>query len=141
LFEESVALTRKVGDRWGLSYNLVGFGYSILRQGQPDEARRLFAESMALAREVASVTAIALSLIGFASLATACRELPRAARLFGAADALLETIAVRWWPTEAMVYEHFVAQARAQFDDATWAELHAAGRALSLTEMIDLTLA
>ena len=138
LFEESIALSRKVGDRWGLSYNLVGYGYAAVHAGRIPEAQRLLREGYAMAREVDSVTALCLTLIGFAGLATACQDAARAARLFGAADGLLATITVRWWPTEALVYHHFVSLARAQLDEATWTELHTAGRALSLSEAIAL---
>src|SRR5258708_14897409 len=62
LFEESRALFREVGDKWGLSNTLQGLGAVAYRQGNDAQACSLLEEALALRREVRDRWQLALSL-------------------------------------------------------------------------------
>jgi hypothetical protein len=71
MMEESVALFRELGDRWGLALSLVQAGEIRMSAGQYPQARQYFLEAIQKSIE-ARVTSVMLdALLGFASLLAA----------------------------------------------------------------------
>ena len=136
LLDECIGLGRKVGDRWGLSYSLVGLSYEYLRGGQIDQARTLLDESLTLAREIASTSSMVIVLLGYAGWAAARGQPARAAQLIGAADGVLASINARWWPTEQFAYDFIATMIRALLNDAAWDAAYAEGRTLTADQAI-----
>ena len=54
LWEESLVLARKVGDRLRIGQNLCNLGYAALLQGDHERARACCEEALALAHELGS---------------------------------------------------------------------------------------
>jgi len=110
----------------------------VLDQGDSERALALYQESWALARQFEFKEGIAQGLLGIGGVASAVRQAERAARLLSAAETLLDSIglSVAVWPDVRADYERYVAAARAQLDEATFAAAWAEGRALSLDQIV-----
>ena len=149
---------------WDLIFpnELVGqeeMGRAALRQGAYEDAKTLIEERMKQWREIGNQTGMVLSLIGFAALALA-HSLPkpspeqdevrfqharRGTALLAAAGALAKARGFRqglglfrWEQTE---FDHWLATAHAQLDDATFAAAWAEGRAMTLEQAVEYALA
>lgn len=90
LMQESAALFRKCGDRWGVNRPLNTLAWIARREGDPAAARALGEEALRNARRIGDKWASATSLSSLADLAFGDRDLARAsdlwqesARLFG----------------------------------------------------------
>jgi hypothetical protein len=66
----------------------------------------------------------------------------QAAQLFGAVESLLEGIGMsgRIDPSDQKEFDHYVAAARGQLDEAAFAKAWAEGRAMALEQAIELAL-
>jgi non-specific serine/threonine protein kinase len=93
---------------------------------------------LALARQLEHKERIAQCLVGVGGVASAVRQAERAARLLSAAETLLGTIGLSLaaWPEVRADHDRYVAAARAQLDDATFAAAWAEGRVMSLDEVV-----
>jgi len=138
LFVESLALGREVGDKGNTSEALQRLGEVLRDQGDYERALALFQESVALARSLEQKENIARGLVGVGGVASAVRQAERAARLLSAAETLLDAIGLSLaaWPEVHADYERYVAAARAQLDEATFAAAWAEGRAMSLDQVV-----
>src|SRR5262245_65430993 len=81
------------------------------------------------------------ALEGLAGVAVTQGLAEQGARLFGASEALRESMGWPLPPVSRADYERDVAAARAQLDEAAFAEEWAAGRALTLEQAIAEALA
>jgi ATP/maltotriose-dependent transcriptional regulator MalT len=68
LYEESLALFREVGDRWGITLPLTSLGRLALRQGDFSAARAYVEEGLALRREMGLKRFIGISLISLGEI-------------------------------------------------------------------------
>jgi predicted ATPase len=138
LLEESLALAREVGDKDNISVALRCLGDVMQDQGDYERALALYQESVALARLIEGKERIAHCLVGVGGVASAVRQAERAARLLSAAETLLDSIGLSLaaWPEVRADFDHYVAVARAQLDEATFEAAWAAGRALTLEQAI-----
>ena len=134
-------------------------GLAALRQGAYEDAKTLIEERLKQWREIGNQTGMVLSLIGFAALSLA-HSLPkpfpeqdevrfqharRGTALLAAADALAKARGFRqglglfrWEQTE---FDHWLATAHAQLDDATFAAAWAEGQAMTLEQAVEYALA
>jgi len=149
---------------WDLIFpnELVGqeeMGRAALRQGAYEDAKTLIEERMKQWREIGNQTGMVLSLIGFAALALV-HSLPkpspeqdevrfqharRGTALLAAADALAKARGFRQglglFPWEQTEFDQWLATAHAQLDDTTFAAAWAEGRAMTLQQAIEYSLA
>jgi thioredoxin-like negative regulator of GroEL len=139
-FEESVALFRTVGDRWGMGLPLARLGHLALQRGETDEAASLLRDSLTALREVADPVFISRALDGLAGVAVARGEYARAARLFGAAEALRDLAGAMIFVLDRAAYERTLATLRAHLDPDSVQAAWAAGRALSLDQAVGYAL-
>ncbi|MBN1814506.1 MAG: tetratricopeptide repeat protein [Anaerolineae bacterium] len=92
LYEQSLALSRALGDRWGMACTLRALGWTALYLGRYGEARRLCEESLAIGRELADTWGIADSLHVLGRVALSTGEFEQGARPMRESIALLEEI-------------------------------------------------
>jgi DNA-binding CsgD family transcriptional regulator len=86
---------RDRGDLQTLSYLLGLYGFSLLQDGQPDEAMPLFKEGLGIERRLENRDMILYRLDGLACHAAMVGRLQRGARLLGAAEKLQAETGIR----------------------------------------------
>ena len=140
LHEESLALSRELGDTRGIAMSLVNLAEVVRDQGDYGAARTLRAESLALYRELGDWQGLAYGLQGLAGASATAAQAARMARLGGAAEVLREAIGAPLSPAERADYERQLAADRAHLDEAAWAAAWAEGRAMPLEQAIAFAL-
>jgi len=130
-YDESLALARELGSKYGVAMLLHNLGHVALHRGDGRQAATFFEEGLALYRELKGKEGIAECLAGLAGVAGAEAQPERAARLLGAAEALLEATGSQMVGVDRAEWDHNVAAARAQLDEAAFAAAWAAGRAMA----------
>jgi len=142
LFEESLAISRETGNKGSLATSLKGLADVVQDQGDYRRALALYQESLALARRFEWKEGIAHCLVGVGGVASAVGQAERAARLLSAAETLLDSIGLSLaaWPEVRADFDHYVAVARAQLDEASFAAAWAAGRQLTLAQAVAYAL-
>ena len=152
LYSESKGLFRQVGDKWGRGTELFGEGFAALHEGAYEDAEALFDEHVCLWRELGNRAGVARSLMGFAALALAfsqtksssapdearVKQARRGAVLLAASDGLAKAQGVRLLPWDQGEFDHWLAAAHAQLDDAAFAAAWAEGRAMTLEQALAL---
>jgi LuxR family transcriptional regulator, maltose regulon positive regulatory protein len=136
LHEESLALKRAQGDLWSIAWSLVSLGQLAELHGDQTRAAALYRESLTLRWPLRDTLSLAESLTGLAGVAAVTQQPERAARLCGAVESLLGTIGASLSSLMLAYYDRTVAIARTQLDAAAFAAAWAAGRALSLDQVV-----
>jgi predicted ATPase/DNA-binding SARP family transcriptional activator len=134
LYQESLALSRQIREKFHLGQVLFALGEVARSQGDYGRAQSYYGETLALVREAGeNWPHIAPGLIGFGELCLAQGMPERAARLLGAADLnrLHGFLSFRFYSKRADV-EHDVAAARAQLGEEAFAAAWAEGQAMTL---------
>jgi tetratricopeptide (TPR) repeat protein len=140
LHEESLALRRELGDKWGIASSLGNLGLVAFERGDYARAVALLEEGLALARDIGAKHRVTECLEGLATVAGALDQPERAARLFGTADALRAALGAPLPPRERARREQAVAALRDALGEAAFAAAWAEGRALSLEDAVALAL-
>jgi DNA-binding CsgD family transcriptional regulator len=140
LYEESLALFRKIGGTWGSTWCLWGLGSTALYCGDHELAKGIFTEALVHARELENPWLVASLLEGLAGVITAHAQAERAATLWGAAEILREEVAAPMSAYEQAAYERAVGAARAQLDETAFAAAWQEGRAMSLEQATEYAL-
>jgi predicted ATPase/class 3 adenylate cyclase/Tfp pilus assembly protein PilF/DNA-binding XRE family transcriptional regulator len=96
LYEESLALQRELGDRWGIAACLNNLGNVALDRGSYERAAILHEESLALRRESGDRWAVAASLNNLGEVARHQGKFDRAARLYEESLALHREVGDTW---------------------------------------------
>jgi predicted ATPase len=133
---ESLAIGRKLGMKPVVADALDGLGKATSRQGEHARAAGFCRESLALRREMEDRRGMAPCLEGLAGAAAAAGEAERAARVLGAAEALREALGRPLPPVERADYEREVGAVRAALGEKAFAAAWAAGRAMTLEQVI-----
>jgi tetratricopeptide (TPR) repeat protein len=136
LFEEALARRHALGLASGHVDPLAGLGRVALSLGEPAEAGRWHRKALALSWELGNQGGIARGLEELAEVLLAQGQPARAARLWGAMEALREAVGMPLPPDERRRHEELVATARADMDEASWAEAWAEGRAPPLEQVV-----
>ena len=136
LLEESLALTRELGNAGAAGFCLGHLGLVAADQGDYARAKRLLAESLAICRRIGIKLGMAMGLVGLGALAARQGQPARAARLIAAAVGLREAIGAPLTPVERARH----GLVRGQLDGAAWAAAWAEGRALPLEQAVDYAL-
>ena len=141
LFEESLAIVRKLGDRWTMGVVLNNLGNVACEQRDFVYASALHHEGLLIRRELGDRLGIVYALEGLAAMVAVLGGLT-CARLFGAADRLRKELGTPPPPNELSLYEQRVAAARESWgDDPAFDQAWQEGRALTLEQAMELALA
>jgi len=140
LLEESVTLSRKLGNRSLLARSLHGLALVAAAQAHLDRATALEKESLTLRRDEDELWGVAESLEGFAAITEAQGYLDRATRLHGAAQALREAIGV---PLPLVYQEEInrtLSTLKARLGPEHFSAILAAGRGMPAERAVELAL-
>jgi predicted ATPase/DNA-binding CsgD family transcriptional regulator len=132
LGEESLALCRAAGDRWGVGEALHYLGHRAWREGQPVEAGVLFAESLAVFRETGNTWSISLPLKDLGIIACWQGDYVAARSLYEESLDLIRRVGDRWHTADTLnrMGELALWEGAPERAEAYYAESLALGRAL-----------
>jgi non-specific serine/threonine protein kinase len=139
-YEEALELMRRAGNAHGIAYSLRGLGHLARNRGEYARASRLLGESLALLKELRDRRCIPLCLEGIACMVVGPAWAERATRLLGAAYVVQEDTGAPAPPSEMADYQRTAADARAAIGEERFAEIWAAGNALSLEEAVSFAM-
>ena len=132
ILEESVAVRRALGDKWGIANSLSSLTNLLVHLGEYEGVQDMLDESLRINQELGDRAAIAYCLEDFASLAAGTGHPVRALRLAGAAAALREDIGGPLPDGEQAALDRTLEPARASLDEAGRVAAWESGQALSL---------
>jgi tetratricopeptide (TPR) repeat protein len=141
LFEEDLAIYRRLGVRRGVAMALNNLGELAQNQGEYERAGDLLSEGLLLNVEAGNRRAIAYGLECFASLLAARGVADRSLRLAAAADGLREQIGSALSPAEREDLERSIATARAALGAEAASNAWSSGRELTIVEAVSVALA
>ena len=140
-YSESLVSARKQGHSSSIAVALGNLGVVALRRGDHAQAKARLVEALILMRRLGdtrNIIAIAGALAGIAMVEG---KPERAGRLLGAAESLREATGVLTTPADRAEHERNLASAHEALDPDTFASSWAAGKAMTLDEMVDYALA
>lgn len=140
LYNQSLALNRELGDRRMVGVELHNKGYVAIHKHNLQEAKELFIESLKIAQEFGSEAIVAFCIVGLASVAGARGQFTRAARLFGAAEGQLDRLGIILDPADKPEYDRNLEIARAGVDDTSFEIERAAGKDLTVEQIVAYAL-
>ena len=142
LSEEGLVLFREIRDVQGIGHSLNNLGLNAVMLHDYDGASKFLRENLRVAREADYKLAIQYSLFGLGMVAAAGGQPARAARLWGAEEAMVEAFGIHITPLAHATtnYQGYVATARSQLDEATFAAAWSEGRAMTTEEAIEYAL-
>jgi hypothetical protein len=139
--EEAATVARAIGDRHTLGLALAGLALVARLQEHYDESEQLFHETLLVSSELKDQWVMPRALGGLAGAAVLAAHYERAARLFGATAAMREVSGtVEAARSFRGAYERDEAEARAILGDKAFAAAWAAGRAMSLEQVVAFAL-
>ncbi|MBZ5570117.1 MAG: tetratricopeptide repeat protein, partial [Acidobacteriia bacterium] len=140
MFEESLAIFRKLDDLGGIAMLLNNLGDLASSQSDYAGARALYIEGLTIRSELGDRWGIAETLNGLAYVAFGLASFGQATRMWGGAERLREEIGATLQPRDRLRYDRQVAAARAAMGDnafdLTWQD----GRAMTLEQAIRFAL-
>lgn len=135
-FTEAMAVFTELSNGWGVSVSLYNLGHTALATGDHRRAGEYFARSLRSSYAEDNTHGVARALAGLASLAVAERDMVFAARLFGGAETLAEASGIRMDPFARSVYRRDADAVRDRMDAEPVARAWAAGRGMSMPELL-----
>jgi non-specific serine/threonine protein kinase len=141
LLEESLALARQVGSKWGAAVALTDLGIVASAQGASDRATAHCRAGLVLFRDLGDRWGIARGLHTLGRLAAAAGDVERAARLYVTSALLRDVIGAPPRLAERPHYERDLAAVRGRLGEAAFADAHAAGQAMSPEAAVEYALA
>ena len=141
-YERSLAVAKKAGiSPWApLKWIPVHLGYIALKQGNLAQAEKHFIESHQSFKNTGITIGIVYTIEGQAALALQQGAPQQAAQLFAWANAMRENIGNSRPPIEQTSVERDLATIRTQLDAATFTAAQAAGRAMSIDEVVSYAI-
>jgi predicted ATPase/DNA-binding CsgD family transcriptional regulator/DNA-binding XRE family transcriptional regulator len=134
--EQSLSIWERLGDTEGIAYAQYHLGDVALAQGQQDAAARWFAASLATAVELEWPLAIVSALEGAVALAVRRGDPRTAVRLAAFAALVRQTVTLPLSPERAQLLERRLAPARTSLTKRSFAEMWAAGEALTTEQAV-----
>lgn len=122
---------------------LFNLAWVSLHRGDYRKARGLFEASLKLHQEYGDKLGMVEECLGGLAAVLVMTGKPElAARLFGAVESFLESIGMprHMEPVDQKDYDHYIAAARAQLDQAAFGNAWAEGRVLTLAQALDYAL-
>src|SRR5262249_3210681 len=132
LHRQSLALWRKLGDRWGTAAALHDLGRVTEKSGDWWRAAQLFAESLAIFGELGVPQGSAACLGGMAGVFCDAGNPLEAARLLGAAEALREEVGAPMRSRDRQDLARTVARVRSALNARALRSAWAGGRSVSV---------
>jgi tetratricopeptide (TPR) repeat protein len=129
-FEETLALNRRVGNRFAVARELTNLGSVETRAGNLERAHELCHEALRIAVDLDNSTLATYCVVNLAGVASANGDHERAARLLGAGEAMLATAGMTLNPGTAIEYSRHVERTRTSLGDAEYEQLNRAGHEL-----------
>ena len=140
-YREALTVLRQVGEGNGLAWALNDLGHALSLRGELEAARDSLREALMLARRMGNRRRLAFTLSAVAMLAVAAGQAERAVRLDAAASAAADAMgAVKAGPMRAL-WDAQVGAARRALGEQAAAAATAAGRAMTLEQAVEETLA
>jgi predicted ATPase/Tfp pilus assembly protein PilF len=139
LYEQAVD-GLKSGSQMNLAFALSNLGGAAYQQSDYREARACYTKALIKAQEFGSKKAIIYCLDGFAALAVSEGSPEISAQLCGAADALRQSIGIEQEPHERKRRDQYIARIEASLAEVTISEKMNKGRAMSVSEAVNLAL-
>jgi predicted ATPase/serine/threonine protein kinase len=134
---EALEIAHGIGFQEGIAWSLNLLGVTMAAAGRTERAGRLLRASLRRHRELGDRWRMASVLEAIAGL-VAASDAPRAARILGGAERLRETIAAPAPPVERLALEATERALDEAIGDARLQRLRAAGRRLSISELMAL---
>jgi non-specific serine/threonine protein kinase len=134
---EALQLFRSMGDRFHIQIVLINLGLIALRHKDYERAHALFEEALSVALHIEDVRNTTVSAEGLALTIGLTNDARRAVQLLGAAEAARQRIGVPVLPSHQPDYERHVATIRERLGADVFAAEWAAGRTLSLEQLIN----
>jgi hypothetical protein len=143
MFEEGLAVARRIGDRTSTYIALYNLAQAALSRSDYDGAASLFEEGVTLSEQMGDRANVAYCLEGLAVVSNARGEVERSGRLIGAAEGLHEAIGVPvyvYYEPYHSIYERTVAAVRSQMGEETFEEVREEGRAMTFEQAVEYSL-
>jgi hypothetical protein len=143
MFEEGLALARRIGDKAAAYIALYNLAQVALSREDYQGASALLEEGVILSGQMGDRAQLAHFLEGLAVVSGTRRDAQRSALLLGAAEALLEEIGARiynYYQPDRSLYEHTACNVRARLGEAAFEEGWAEGRAMDFEEAVAYAL-
>jgi non-specific serine/threonine protein kinase len=143
LYQQGLVLSRELGNRRGICFGLDGLARGARERSELVRAESLLREEMVLWRDLGNRFHQAFVMTRLAALAAEQHQARRAACLFGAAEAQFEYVGTTTprWLRDFAAYDQATATACQELGAGAFADLWAAGRAMSREAAIDEALA
>ena len=140
--EESLALSRELGDHWHTAFSLYILGMIELQRGDLERGEALIEECVPIGRELDYSFLLAHVLLGLGLVAALRGRPTRAARLWGAAEPLRERLGLALSHFELVTfgYERDLAAVRSALSESTFDAAWAEGRAMSPEQAFEYAL-
>ena len=146
-FQESLSLFRHQEYGRGIVGTLNNLGFTACRQGELREAIEAFLECLSIGHGLNEERRIGSTLTGLAGVALAARrsglessqveDTPEyGAKLLGGVEAILEATGARLEPIDRGEYERVLSDVRSQMPGVAFAAAWAAGRDMSMEELV-----
>jgi len=137
LVDESLEVSRELGDRFQLGWALFTKGLILNKVGDTDGARQSYQEAMAIFRETEDVTGYALVLDGIAVVDWGEGDRQRAMRIAGAATAIRNVQEIGLADINRQTAQFYPER---MLDDPELAAAYAEGQTLTVDQAIALAL-
>jgi hypothetical protein len=141
LFDESVTIFRKLGNRNAVSNSLTNLGAVTFAHGDYRTARAYFVEALTTAQEFGGKIVISHALDGLAALAAERGDSQCAAQLAGAAEELRGLIGFKREPAETRFRDAYLTKLQQKLSEETLLVAYEQGCKLKLDEAIALAIA
>ncbi len=140
--EESMALSRELGDHWNTAFSLYILGMIEVQRGDLERGETLIEECVPIGRELEYSFHLAHVLLGLGLVAALRGRPARAARLWGAAEPLRERLGLALSHFELVTfgYERDLAAVRSALSESTFDAAWAEGRAMSHEQAFEYAL-
>lgn len=140
LFDECVALDQAAGDVTHLAVHLTDLGLILLESGEDARAQQIFEAALPIHHELGHLRMVTIAVEGLAAVAGKQRQPERAARLYGATESLRDASDNPLQDPDEWGYARHFSHAQSQLDEASFAAAWAAGRNMSVAEVVDYAL-
>ena len=138
LFDESIDVSRRAGETWGLGILLLAAAASRMMLDDQGRARAQASEALSLFQELEDPRGIAWSLEVFAGLMADAGQADAAARLWSASEEMLQGMGASLPPNIKVLRERYIGPVKAALDGSRYDAACAAGRSMPLVQAIAL---
>lgn len=141
LIEEALEIRREVEDRFGIAICLNALADIERLSGDTKGALKRYRQAMMMLQQIGVNDGLADSLLGVSAIALDQGEALHAARLLAASDSLRESLSQRIAPIDQQAYDDLVDAIRERLDEGQFEREQAAGRAMTVQDIVALAVA